>query len=87
MIPTMQTYSLRPGWMDSYADYIELVVTRVDGQVIQSAGGPYALSMSTDRTNLSTLDKQKLARVYEKISGTNPELDDLLKLLRQNAKG
>lgn len=62
---------------------IQIHVTKIDGQLVDAAGGYGGLlSMTQNRTPLSSTDQAKLREIYVYLSTTNQDLEKLIKLLQ-----
>lgn len=62
------------------SDYLVIAVTKIDGTSVEIMGGTSALL--SGRPALNSQDKAKLKDVFVKISTTNQDLDELIKLLK-----
>lgn len=63
-------------------DYMVISVSKIDGTTVETVGG-YANALMTGRPSISSQDKSKLRDVLMKISTTNQDIDELIKLIKQ----
>ena len=57
---------------------IQITVSKIDGQVVDTAGG----NSFSASTNVSVQDQGKLRDIYMRLSTTNQDLETLIKLLK-----
>lgn len=62
-------------------EYMIISVSKIDGTNVETVGG-YANSLMPGRPSLSSQDKMKLRDVFMKISTTNQDIDELIKLIK-----